>query len=184
MFRYHLINRKTYNKAAISYTLLLTMNFVEIQWIKSLLICSNKPLFLLCYTVQSRFYASINLAVHIKLPDVILCLHPHVTVVWKNHKHGLNREDQITVCGNSTVKVRLTGKHQRTDEQTLMKTGPDSSSISTLGINPCDRIFLLFALSAVDPLLMWPGLQWLSPQRSTCTNRRASLITWNLYKAT
>lgn len=53
------------------------MNFVEIQWIKSLLICSNKPLFLLCYTVQSRFYASINLAVHIKLPDVILCLHPH-----------------------------------------------------------------------------------------------------------
>lgn len=77
MFRYHLINRKTYNKAAISYTLLLTMNFVEIQWIKSLLICSNKPLFLLLYTVQSRFYASINLAVHIKLPDVILCLRPH-----------------------------------------------------------------------------------------------------------
>lgn len=35
-----------------------------------------------------------------------------------------------------------------------MKTGPDSFSISTLGINPCDRIFLLFALSAVDPLLM------------------------------
>lgn len=127
MFRYHLINRKTYKKTALTYTLLLTMNFVEIQWIKSLLICSNKPLFLLLYTVQSRFYASINLAVHIKLPDVILCLRPHGYCGLRTQNQtelifvnmiGRKQKPQ-TVCGNSTVKVRLTGKHQHTDEQTL-----------------------------------------------------------------
>lgn len=95
------------------------MNFVEIQWIKSLLICSNKPLFLLLYNT--------NLAVHIKFPDVILCLHPHGYCGLRTQNQtelifvnmiGRKQKPQ-TVCGNSTVKVRLTGKHQRTDEQTL-----------------------------------------------------------------